>query len=78
MSFLARYFGTCRDCGGKIEPGMDVTYVEDVLVHVHCGQVDTVVGYSRAPVGGVVCPDESVEDLIIEAIHCVWTRRTGD
>jgi hypothetical protein len=57
VSFLARYYGTCRDCQGKIEPGMDVTYIEDVLVHVSCDQVDAIVGYSRVPITtGVVCP----------------------
>lgn len=43
MSFPARYRGYCTDCGGTIEPGQDVVYVEndadpvnDVLVHVKC------------------------------------------
>jgi hypothetical protein len=34
--FHARYYGTCADCGGKIEPEQVITYVGDDLVHVDC------------------------------------------
>ena len=35
--FRARYASGCAaDCGGDIEPGDDVTFVDDRLVHVEC------------------------------------------
>lgn len=36
-TFRVKYPGRCAaDCGSVIEPGDDVTYVEDELVHVEC------------------------------------------
>ncbi len=35
--FRARYAGRCAaDCGNDIEPGDDVTFASDLLVHVEC------------------------------------------
>lgn len=37
MSFPARYPGRCAAaCGHPIEPGDDVQYVDDQLVHANC------------------------------------------
>lgn len=32
-TFEAKYPGTCQECGGEIEPGDEVVYLEDKLVH---------------------------------------------
>lgn len=35
--FTARFPGRCHaDCGESIEPGDDVTYVDDLIVHLAC------------------------------------------
>jgi hypothetical protein len=34
--FVARYRGECADCGDRIEPGQQVTYVDDELTHADC------------------------------------------
>jgi hypothetical protein len=35
--FPARYSGRCAtDCGSRIEPGDDVCFVDDELVHADC------------------------------------------
>lgn len=34
--FAAAYSGTCDECGDEIEPGDDVQYVDDELVHADC------------------------------------------
>jgi hypothetical protein len=35
--FNARYPGRCEgDCGGEIEPGDEVSYVDDQLMHTDC------------------------------------------
>ncbi len=50
-TFPARFPGRCAaDCGQRIEPGDDVTYVEDELVHAGC--VDGAPEPRRAP----ICP----------------------
>lgn len=37
MTFLARYGGRCAgDCDRRIEPGDEVEYVDDELVHTGC------------------------------------------
>lgn len=39
--FEARYGGPCAaDCGQRIEPGEDVTYVDDELLHADCAERD--------------------------------------
>jgi hypothetical protein len=36
-TFEARYPGTCAaDCGQRIHPGQNVTYVDEQLVHATC------------------------------------------
>ena len=35
-AFPARYHGTCRACHDHIEPGTQVAYVDDRLVHLEC------------------------------------------
>ncbi|WP_301119825.1 hypothetical protein [Mycolicibacterium fortuitum] len=37
MSFTARYEGTCGSCYDTIDPGDEVEYTDDGLVHVDCG-----------------------------------------
>lgn len=34
--FTAAFPGTCEECGCEIEPGDDVQYVDDELVHEDC------------------------------------------
>lgn len=34
--FPAMYPGTCGECGGEIEPGDDVQFVGDDLIHEDC------------------------------------------
>lgn len=34
--FTAEYDGRCNECGEAIEPGDDVQYVDDALVHEDC------------------------------------------
>lgn len=36
MSFEAKYPGRCAECDDRIEPGEQVTYSDDELVHVAC------------------------------------------
>lgn len=41
MSFEAKYHGHCaNDCGDRIEPGDQVEYIGDELVHGHCDLPD--------------------------------------
>lgn len=34
--FTASFPGTCEECGNEIEPGDDVQYTDDGLVHEDC------------------------------------------
>lgn len=34
--FTAHYDGLCGECGDEIEPGDEVQYVDDELVHADC------------------------------------------
>jgi hypothetical protein len=36
--FEARYHGPCAECADRIEPGDDVVYVADELVHLRCSE----------------------------------------
>lgn len=36
MSFSARYAGRCGNCDNRIEPGDEVRYDDDELVHDQC------------------------------------------
>lgn len=40
MSFRANWPGRCADCDEGIAPGDNVEYVDDVLVHVDCSEVE--------------------------------------
>lgn len=39
-TFQARYRGRCLACDDQIEPGDDVCYDEDDLVHAECADED--------------------------------------
>lgn len=49
--FSAKYSGRCARCPHRIEPGDDVVYVDDELVHLECE--DTPPTRERT---AVVCP----------------------
>lgn len=34
--FRARYSGRCGNCDERIEPGDEVVYLDDVVVHADC------------------------------------------
>jgi hypothetical protein len=36
MSFEAKYYGRCAGCEERIEPGDQVEYADEELVHTHC------------------------------------------
>lgn len=38
MSFIAKYRGTCEDCGDDVEPGQEATFLSDhkSIRHVKC------------------------------------------
>ena len=57
MSFKAKFRGKCgnEDCEDGIQVGDEVTYEEDVLVHVRCIYLVSV------PSGIPVCPDCHLE-----------------
>lgn len=55
MSFTARYPGRCAaECGESIEPGDDVTFVDDRLVHADCADG---LGPMPTPRAVHVCPE---------------------
>lgn len=37
-TFTAKYEGHCYNCGDPIEPGDDVTYDDDEIVHAECAE----------------------------------------
>lgn len=64
--FTARYPGRCHaDCGDTIEPGDDVVYVDDQLVHDGCTPAAEV---ERAP--RPVCLDCFTEIALNGACSC--------
>lgn len=49
MTFEARFYGRCADCGDDIEPGDDVRYEDDELIHDDCGTDDSLTVIRRKP-----------------------------
>lgn len=47
MVFEARYPGRCPQCGERIEPGDEVTYNDDEVVHAECDDDDEADGFDR-------------------------------
>ena len=42
VSFEAKYLGKCPHCGDRINPGDEVEYAGDDLIHTDCDEAETV------------------------------------
>lgn len=41
MSFVAKYNGSCSECGERIEVGDHATYMDNVVVHLRCASPES-------------------------------------